>query len=89
MRKKKTWFKLLPAVGMVALVVAAIATPSAAAVDLMPDGRAGALALIVPVAVLMVAMVVEVWRHTGRQAVPAIEREIADKRARRRNARTH
>lgn len=87
--KKKNWISHLPATAMIGLVIAAIATPSAAAVDLLPDDRAGAIAIVLGVSVLVVALVVEVWRQTAKHSLSALEQDIADRKARNRRTGTH
>ena len=46
----------------------AIATPPAIAANLIPDTNAGALFLIGAVVILLLTLVVEVWRETGRKS---------------------
>ncbi len=63
----------------------ALATSTALAADLVPDNATSALALIIPVAVLMLMLVGEVWRETARNAKPFLDRQIADARQKRLN----
>ena len=88
MRKPRKSSSLLPVTGMIALVVAAIATPSAAAVDMLPDDRAGAITLVLVVTVLLTALVIEVWRQTARNTMSELQRDIADRQARNRHRAT-
>jgi len=89
MPKIRKWTRIVPVAGTLALVAAAVATPAAAAVNLIPNESAGALAIIVPVAILLTALIVEVWRLTTHKNVPVLERQIADERARKRRTGTH
>lgn len=88
MRKHRNWITYLPATGIIALVVAAIATPSAAAVNMLPDDRAGAIAIVTAVTILLSALVVEVWRQTARNSLPVLEQDIATRKARSRRTGT-
>ncbi|MCB1516998.1 MAG: hypothetical protein KDJ19_05200 [Hyphomicrobiaceae bacterium] len=63
----------LPTLALVALVGVAIASPTAAATGNLPSEAAGALAILVPVAVLMVSLVIAVWKQTARNALPSPE----------------
>ncbi len=45
----------------------AIATPPAIAANLIPDTNAGAFFLIGAVVIILLTLVVEVWRETGRK----------------------
>ena len=89
MRKPRKWSTYLPVTGMIALVVGAIATPSAAAVDMLPDDRAGAIAIVFAVTVLLTALVVEVWRQTARINLTVLEQELADRKAHNRKRPTN
>lgn len=84
--KKST--SVLPIAAMIALVLAAIATPSAAAVDMLPDDRAGAVAIVLAITVLLTGLVVEVWRQTARNSLSELERDIADRKAHNRHRPT-
>lgn len=88
MHKSKKWSPVLPLTVLIALVVAAIATPSAAAVDMLPDDRAGAVALVGAVTILLTALVVEVWRQTARNTMSDLEQHIADRKAHNRRRPT-
>lgn len=88
MRKPRKSSSFLPIAGMIGLVIAAIATPSAAAVNILPDDRTGAVTLVLVVTVLLTALVVEVWRQTGRGTLTDLEQHIADSKARSRRRAT-
>lgn len=87
-KPKRKWSTYLPVSGMIVLVVAAIATPSAAAVDMLPDDRAGAIALVLGVAILLTTLVVEVWRQTARNSMSELQRSLADHKAHNRRRAT-
>jgi membrane protein implicated in regulation of membrane protease activity len=65
------------------ITAAAIATPPAVAANLLPNNNSGALLLIIPVTILLVTLVVEVWRETGRNAKPLLNRQIDQARQQR------
>ncbi len=63
---------------------AAIATPPAAATDLLPDSNIGAVTMIAAIAVLMLVLVIEIWRQTGKKAMPkSAPRPVTSGRKRR------
>ncbi|VAW14289.1 hypothetical protein MNBD_ALPHA12-2023 [hydrothermal vent metagenome] len=63
----------------------ALATSSAMAANLLPDNSTSALALIIPVIILMLLLVGEVWRETAKNAKPLLERQIAEAQQKRLN----
>ncbi len=54
------------ALGLLTLI--AIAIPPGIMVHLWPATETGAAIMVVAVAALMVALVVEIWRHTAKEA---------------------
>ncbi len=65
---------------LILMTGAAIATPSASAANMPFETNTGALLLIVPVAILLTTLVVEVWRETGHQAHPMITEQLRQAR---------
>ncbi len=81
----KLKFNLKPArrftplyVVLVLMTGSALATSSAMAANLLPDNSASAMALIIPVIVLMLMLVGEVWRETAKNAKPLLDRQISE-----------
>ncbi len=79
---RKTLVKLVY-LALSLITAAAIATPPAVAANLLPNKNSGALLLIIPVTILLVTLVVEVWRETGRNAKPLLDRQIDQARQQR------
>lgn len=50
------------------VTLAALATPQAIAANILPNDYVGALVMIGSVAILMSALVIEIWRQTGPKA---------------------
>lgn len=65
------------------ITAAAIATPPAVAANLLVDNNAGALLLIVAVSILLLTLVIEVWRETGRNARVLLNKQLDDARQQR------
>ncbi|MCB9994394.1 MAG: hypothetical protein H6873_12150 [Hyphomicrobiaceae bacterium] len=63
----------LPAFALLGLVGVAVASPTAAATGSLPSDTAGALAILIPVAILMLSLVIAVWKQTARNALPSPE----------------
>jgi len=86
MQKSRPRSRLTPLYFVLLLMTGtALATSSAMAADLLPDNSASALAMIVPVIVLMLLLVGEVWRETAKNAKPFLDQQIADARQKRLN----
>lgn len=66
-------FAFVWALSLLALVGAAISSPTAAATGILPIGDASALAIILPIAILLTAIVISVWRQTAQNALPSPE----------------
>ena len=54
------------ALGLLTLI--AIAIPPGIMIHLWPASETGAVIMVIAVAALMVALVVEIWRHTAKEA---------------------
>lgn len=64
---------------------AAIATPPASAANLLPNSNIGAMTMIASVAILMLVLVVEIWRQTGKKTGPRLQAQMIAVRKRRHN----
>lgn len=75
-------FKLIYS-SLAVLTILAVATPPAIAANLLPDTNAGALIMVSAIALLMLVLVFEIWRQTGKNASPALQKQIKTMRKNR------
>ncbi len=68
-------FKVIYA-ALAVLTILAVATPPAIAANLLPDSNAGALIMVSAIALLMLALVFEIWRQTGKNTSPTLHKQI-------------
>ncbi len=59
------------------ITLAALATPQAVAINFIPDADVGALVMIGSIAILMSALVIEIWRQTGPKPQSELQKEIS------------
>ena len=58
------------------ITLAALATPQAIATNFIPDANVGALVMIGSIAILMSALVIEIWLKTTPKEPSELQREI-------------
>ena len=78
-KPNKFLFKLIYA-SLGVLTILAIATPPAIAANLLPDSNTGAFIMVFAIALLMLALVFEIWRQTGKNISPALHRQTRPSR---------